>query len=117
MASGASWRLRATHPDQAPDRLATIHRIFDPLIRQVEALLRHVHPQHALQSDRHTAPVPIWVVRLDRLHQRHPGRDGVDLPDKPVVPRLLSLGRTLEFGQTALGHSHRPSRWAENLAP
>lgn len=102
-------------PDKTPDHLAVVDRILDPFIRQVEALLGHVHPQHPLQTNRRTAALPLRVVRLDRLHQRRPGRDRIDLPQKPVTPRLLALGGVLEIGKTALGH--RPSPRAENLAP
>lgn len=44
--------------------------VFNAFIRQTEALLRHVHPQHPLQSDRRTtAPVAPHESLLDALGQ------------------------------------------------
>lgn len=79
-----------------------------PFVRHVEALLRHVHPQHALQSDRRAAPLLVRVVRLDRLHHRGPGRNPSISPRKRSRRVCLRLAEVLEIGKATLRHGPSP---------
>src|SRR5664279_3878944 len=62
------------------DGLAIIERVFDPFVRESEALLRNVHPQHPRQTNRRPPPTTAArVKRGDGSFQFHPRRDRVNL--------------------------------------
>jgi hypothetical protein len=84
--------------DEVPDRLAVVDRVFDPLVRQCEALLHDIEPQHPLEPDwRPPVLAALGIVGLDRGHKARPGNEHVDLFEKPLALRLLLLGGELEI--------------------
>jgi hypothetical protein len=64
---------RIVDADEAADGLAVVQRVLNPFVRQPKAVLRDVHPEHALQPDERAASVALGVVRLDHRHQLRPG--------------------------------------------
>ena len=73
--------------DEATNRLAVIDRVFNAFVRQTEALLSHVHAQHARQANRRTSSaLDLRIKRFDLLMQFAPRRGPVDLCKKAVAP-------------------------------
>lgn len=94
---------RQVNAHEALDRLAVVDRVLDAFIRQPEALLRHVHPQHPFQSDRRaTAARALGVERLKLCDQRRPRRHRFDFGRQPVTVRQLLLRSVLKFGKARL---------------
>jgi len=56
-ATGPSPRLRSI--DNAPDHITVIDRVLNTLFRQVEELMRQIHPQPPFQTPRWTAPLSL----------------------------------------------------------
>lgn len=54
--------------DEGADRLAVVDRVLAPLVRQAEALLRNIHPQHPSHPDRW--PATALTLRVKRLNLR-----------------------------------------------
>lgn len=108
MARGVRRRLAAqVDPHEAADRLAVVDGVLDPFVRQPEAVLRDVHAQHALQSDRRaTAATALGVVALDRRQQFASRRHRLDLGQEAVASRQPLLARVLVLGKARL---HRRS--------
>ena len=97
--------VRQVDADKAANGLAVVDRIFDALVRQAETLLRDVHAQHPLQTDRPTtAPFALGVVRQQRRHRRRPRRHGLDLGQKTIAPRQSLLACELGVRETRLLH-------------
>src|SRR5690606_25575493 len=72
-------------------------------VRQAEALLGHVHAQHARQTNRRTtSALDLRIKRFDFLMQLAPRRGLVDLCKKAVAPRQLLLVGVLEIGEALL---------------
>lgn len=89
--------------DKAADGLAVVDGIFDAFVRQAEALLGDVHPEHPFKTDRRTAaPITLRVVRQQRRHQRRPWRGRFDLGKKTVAPRQLLFTGVLGVGKARL---------------
>ncbi len=104
--------------DKTPDHLAVVDRILDPFTRQVEALPGHVHPQHPFQTNRRTTPLPLRAVRLDRLHQRRPGRDRIDLPESGRAASACAWRSTRDrkscFETSAITSGRKPGAIIQN---
>ena len=81
------------YANEGTNRLAVVDRIFDPLVRQSEALLSNVHTQHARETNRRsTASVTFGIERFQLGQQDRPGRHGINLFQKSISPRDLLLG-------------------------
>ena len=91
------------HAHETTDRLTVVQRILNAFVGQAKALLGDIHAQHALQADgRATSAAALWVVRFDRRHQSRPGRNRIDLFQKPIAPRLALLGSVLKVRKALL---------------
>jgi len=89
--------------DEAPDGLAVVNGVLDPLVGQPKALLGNVHAQHPLHANRRAATsFALGIERLDRRNQRRPRRHRLDLRQKTVAPRHLLLRRVFQFGKASL---------------
>lgn len=89
--------------NEGSNGLAVVDCIFDPLVRQSEALLGNVHARHALQADRRPAATGAFGIERFQLgHQCRPGRHGIDLAKKSIPPRALLLGGVLEVRKALL---------------
>src|SRR5690606_31518559 len=74
---GIRRRLAAKiNADKAANGVAVVERIFHALIGEPKALLRDIHPQHALQSNGWPpAPTTFGIKRLQLSKQGRPGRE------------------------------------------
>ena len=92
------WRVLAgeVNADEATDRLAVVERILDAFVGESEALLRDIHPQHPVQTNRW--PAATFALRVERrnlrLQRRLPRRDRLDLPRSDRVASASSWPRT-----------------------
>lgn len=94
---------RKVNADAASDRLAVVDHLLDAFVQPPEALLRQVHPQHTLQSDRRaTAAIALRVERLELCDQRRLARHRFDLGQIPVTACQFLLRRVLKFGKARL---------------
>src|SRR5690606_22069965 len=77
--SVVAWRRLAAkiNADKAANGVAVVERIFHALIGEPKALLRDIHPQHALQSNGWPpAPTTFGIKRLQLSKQGRPGQIG-----------------------------------------
>ncbi len=89
--------------DEAADGVAVVHGVLDALVRQPEALLRHVHAQHARQPQRRPAGALAGrVERRQRRLQLRPRRHRLQLRQEALAARLLLLAGVLEVGKARL---------------
>lgn len=101
-------RMRCRHArqvdaDKTANCLAVVDGIFSTLIREPEALLGVVHPEHAFYANRRqAASLAFGVVRLYLGYQGRPRRHRIDLAEKSVATRHLLLGRVLKVRKTRL---------------
>ncbi len=116
---GVGCRLAAQiDANEAPDRLAVVDGILDAFVRQPEAVLRDVHAQHALQSDRRaTAATALRIVALDRRDQLAPRRHRFDLGQEAVASRLPLLAPVLVLGKARLHRRSSRSRTFRTIVP
>jgi hypothetical protein len=72
--------------DEGTNRLTVIDGIFYPFVRQPEALLCNVPPQHSLHANRRpAAALAFGIERLDLRHQRRPRRHPINLRSRRVT--------------------------------
>ena len=91
------------NPDKVANRLAVIERVFDAFVRESEALLGNLHPEHSRQANRRPAAAAAARVERDqRLFEGRPRRHRFDLGQKPIPSRLLLLQAVFQFGKTRL---------------
>lgn len=103
---GIRCRLVAeVHADEATDRLHVVDGVFGTLVGKTQDLLDHVHPQHALETDRRTAVARLGIEGFDLGHQRRPGNATVEFGEQLLAPgdALLST----EFGIRKADLVHR----------
>lgn len=76
--------------DEATDCLAVLDRVLDPFVREAEALLGDVHPQHPPQPNRlAAAAVTLQIERLNLGFKRRPRRDRLNLGEEAITSRPL----------------------------
>lgn len=84
------WRRLAAQidADESANGLAVVDRIFNALVRQTEALLGHIHPQHSRRPDRCTpSDFNLRIEQLNQFVQLAPRCHAIDLSEKKVAPR------------------------------
>lgn len=88
--------------------MAVVDRVFDALVRQAEALLGHIHAQHARMSDQWPAGAfDLRIERLDQFAQPAPGRHAGDLGQEAAAPRQLLSGGVFKIGEALLHDGSR----------
>ena len=84
---------RQVNANETADSLTVVERIFRGLIRKTETVLRQVHAQHPLKTNRRpTSPFATRIVGLNLGTQRRPRRHDVEFVQEPFPPRHLLLG-------------------------
>jgi hypothetical protein len=86
------------YTNKAADCPRVVRGNFHALVRQAEALLGQVHPEHPLAADgRPAAAFTLGVIGLDFGHQFGPRRNRIYLGQEPVKMRRIALVVELQF--------------------
>ena len=85
------------------DGLTVVERVFRRFVGKTETVLRQVHAQHPLKTNRRpTSPFATRIVGLNLGTQRRPRRNDVEFVQEPFPPRHLLLSSVFKVGEGAL---------------